>query len=44
MDYIMCACGHKMISHRYIPIIGMNCGECLSPKCQCKAYETKEES
>lgn len=34
-----CTCGHKEMSHRYLPLIGENSGDCLAQKCQCKMFE-----
>ena len=38
-----CTCGHKEMSHRYLPLIGDNSGDCLAQKCSCKIFEKAEK-
>ena len=37
-----CTCDHKRLSHRYIPLVGDNTGECLARDCTCEIYEEKK--
>ena len=30
------------MSHRYVPLIGENSGDCLALKCECKMFEKDE--